>query len=182
MTVEFRASPIIGANAFALPGGIVIVTDQLMQLAEHDDEILAVLAHEIGHVKHRHVLRGLPQDSATALIIAGVTGDVSSITPLAAAAPTFLMRAPHSREHEAEADRHALQLMQQMGMAPHHFPAILNRMASRGGEESDEGDKLRVPPSCRRIRRPKNAPPCSNRSKRLAAPAWCGMHAFSASA
>ncbi len=64
MTVEFRASPIIGANAFALPGGIVIVTDQLMQLAEHDDEILAVLAHEIGHVKHRHVLRGLPQDSA----------------------------------------------------------------------------------------------------------------------
>ncbi len=86
-SLEFRQS-FIGANAFALPSGIIVVTDDLVRLSRSDDEVLGVLAHELGHVKHRHTMRRLLEGSATALIIAGVTGDVASTTSLAAAAPT----------------------------------------------------------------------------------------------
>ena len=55
-SLEFRAS-IIGANAFALPGGIIVVTDDLVKIAKSDDEVLGVLAHELGHVRHRHTMR-----------------------------------------------------------------------------------------------------------------------------
>ncbi|MGH8729436.1 MAG: M48 family metallopeptidase [Burkholderiales bacterium] len=134
--LEFRASPVIGANAFALPGGTVVMTDELVDLSENDDEVLAVLAHEIGHVKHRHSLRQLLQNTATGLIIAGITGDVTSITSLAAAVPTFLMQAKYSRVHESEADRYALELMRETGIEPHHFPAILNRLQAT---DEDEG-------------------------------------------
>ena len=59
----------IGPNAFALPAGIVVVTDELVLLAQHDEEIESVLAHEIGHVMHRHSLRMLLQGSASALLM-----------------------------------------------------------------------------------------------------------------
>lgn len=133
--LEFRASPVIGANAFALPGGTVVMTDELIDMSENDDEVMAVLAHEIGHVKHRHSLRQLLQNTATGLIIAGITGDVTSITSLAAAVPTFLMQAKYSRLHEAEADRFALELMREAGIEPQHFTAILNRL-----QAEDEDD------------------------------------------
>src|SRR5690242_18998680 len=47
----------LGPNAFALPSGIVVMTDQLVHWAESDEEIVAVLAHVIGHVPGRHALR-----------------------------------------------------------------------------------------------------------------------------
>lgn len=51
-------APQIGANAFALPDGTLVVTDELVELAgDNDDEVLAVLAHELGHIHERHGLR-----------------------------------------------------------------------------------------------------------------------------
>src|SRR5712671_266193 len=47
----------VGANAFALPGGTIVMTDALVKLAKTDEQIVAVLAHEVGHVRHRHGLR-----------------------------------------------------------------------------------------------------------------------------
>ncbi|MBI5107371.1 MAG: M48 family metallopeptidase, partial [Rhodocyclales bacterium] len=55
--IELRASKAIGANALALPSGLVVMTDSLVELAACDDELVAVLAHEIGHLEQRHGLR-----------------------------------------------------------------------------------------------------------------------------
>jgi Zn-dependent protease with chaperone function len=126
--LEFRSSPMIGANAFALPSGIIVMTDELVKLARNDEEVLAVLAHELGHVRHRHTMRRLLESSATALIIAGVTGDIASATSLAAAAPTLLLQTKYSREHEREADLYAIELMGKGGIEPRHFAAILGRL------------------------------------------------------
>ena len=49
--LELRDGGGLGANAFALPSGIVVMTDQLVELSKSDDELRAVLAHEIGHVR-----------------------------------------------------------------------------------------------------------------------------------
>ncbi len=51
--LELRSSPALGPNAIALPAGIVVMTDQLSSLAANDEELMAVLAHEIGHVRGR---------------------------------------------------------------------------------------------------------------------------------
>ncbi|MDX1487329.1 MAG: M48 family metallopeptidase, partial [Acidiferrobacterales bacterium] len=104
----FRKSPRVGANAFALPSGIVVITDELVALVRDDNELIAVLAHEIGHVVHRHALRRVLQDSTVVLVIAAVTGDVTSITSLAATIPVVLVEAKYSRDFEREADDYAL--------------------------------------------------------------------------
>lgn len=130
----FRQSRRLGANAFALPGGTVVLTDELETLAEHDEEIIAVLAHEIGHVRNRHALRQVIQSSTAALIIATLTGDVFSATSLAAALPTMLADASFSRDMEREADAFAADYLQQEGISPDRFAAILLRLQqSRGG-------------------------------------------------
>ena len=78
LRLEFRDSHVVGANAFTLPGGIIIVTDQLVELMPSDDEVLAVLAHELGHTHYRHVLRQGVKSSGTAIIAGAVMGDASS--------------------------------------------------------------------------------------------------------
>ena len=63
--LEFRASPYFGPNVFALPYEIVVLTDELVASAASEEELVAVLAHELGHIRHRHALRGVLQNSIT---------------------------------------------------------------------------------------------------------------------
>ncbi|UCE89078.1 MAG: M48 family metallopeptidase [Pseudomonadota bacterium] len=136
--LEFRASEEIGANAFALPSGIIVVTDELVQIAEDDDEVVGVLAHEIGHVVHRHGLRTVLQDSAVALLLAVMTGDIASSSSLAAALPAALAHAKYSREFETEADDYAWHYMREHNIPAEHFAAILTRMGEGEGDEEQE--------------------------------------------
>ncbi len=67
--VQFRdGAGSFGANTFALPAGTIVVTDQLVNKALHDDEIVAVIAHEIGHVVYRHGMRNAFQASLIGLL------------------------------------------------------------------------------------------------------------------
>jgi Zn-dependent protease with chaperone function len=115
--LELRDSPRFGANAFALPSGIVLLTDDLVALAKDDEELMAVLAHEIGHVRGRHALRQMIEATGISLVAVIVLGDVSSVSALASAAPA-LLQARNSRELEREADGFARQWLEQ-----HHLPA-----------------------------------------------------------
>jgi Zn-dependent protease with chaperone function len=132
----FRASR-IGPNAFAVPGGIVVMTDELVELAESDAEIMAVLAHEVGHLHERHSLRILLQNSISALLIAGLTGDISNITALSAAIPTVLMQAKYSRDFEREADAFAFEYLDSRGVSTNALSNLLLRLEQ---SESDDGD------------------------------------------
>jgi Zn-dependent protease with chaperone function/tetratricopeptide (TPR) repeat protein len=131
--LEFRASPVIGANAFALPSGIVIMTDELVKMAKGDREVLGVLAHELGHLHHRHTMRRLLEASATALVIAGVTGDIASASSLAASAPTLLLQTKYSRGNEREADVYAIAMLRKSGINPRVLGDILARMEAKAG-------------------------------------------------
>lgn len=129
--LEFRSSPPIGANAFALPSGIVVITDELVDLARQDDELAAILAHELGHVRGRHIMRHIMQSSAAGLIVATLTGDLVSITSLAATLPTVLVDASFSREFEREADNAAIAWMKSAGIAPRRYAEILGRLQAQ---------------------------------------------------
>ena len=126
--LEFRKSDRLGPNAFALPSGIIVVTDKLVLLARHQSELIGVLAHEMGHVQHRHALRTLLQNSAVALLLASVTGDLTSLTALSAALPTLLVEAKYSRAFETEADRFALQYLREHDIPVAYFGDMLIRL------------------------------------------------------
>jgi Zn-dependent protease with chaperone function len=133
--LEFRASPGFGANAFALPSGIVVLTDELVAAAANDEELLAVLAHELGHIQHRHALRGVLQSSITPVLLAAVTGDVASLSLLVGTMPAILIDMKYSRVFELEADDFAVALLDRQGIPRHRLADILVRI---GGAEPDE--------------------------------------------
>jgi predicted Zn-dependent protease len=137
--LEFRASKPLGANAFALPAGIIVVLDDLVKLARRDQELLGVLAHEVGHVHHRHTMRRLLEGSATALVIAALTGDIASSTSLAAAAPALLVQTKYSRDNEREADAYAVELMRRAKIDPRHLAVMLDRLETKAAERRFRG-------------------------------------------
>ena len=126
-TLHFRHGGSIGANAMALPDGTLVVTDQLVALAAHDEEILAVLTHELGHVQRRHGLRMLIQGSIVAFVVSFYLGDVSSV---AAGLPTLLLQARYSRNHETEADLFGAALLKANGISPQRLAQMLEKLES----------------------------------------------------
>lgn len=139
VNVTFRSSPAIGANAMALPNGTIIFTDDMVKLAESDDELNAVLAHELGHVVHNHGMKGVVHSSLTLWLIVVMTGDLSSFADSTVAGPAVLLNLAYSRDMEREADQFALTSMQQQGISPANFSRIMRRM-SASHEHDDETD------------------------------------------
>ena len=122
-----RDAPEFGANALALPDGTVVLTDALVRLADDNDGLAAVMAHEIGHLEQRHALQAMLRGSALALLIGLATGDAGSLAGLAATAPGLLVQASYARGFEREADRWALRYMREAGIDPQAFAALLRR-------------------------------------------------------
>ena len=122
----------LGANAFALPGGTIVVTDELVALLEGRDELLlGVLGHEAGHVSHRHGMRALVQSTLLGSITALAFGDFSSML---AGAPALLGHLAYSRNFEREADGEAIRLLQASGLSPELMVTVFERLqAQRGG-------------------------------------------------
>lgn len=130
IAVLFRKGGLIGPNAFALPGGQIIFTDEMIDMAQHDNEILGVMAHEIGHVVRQHGMRRIVQDSLLSFAILAVTGDASGVSELFLGLPALLTERAYSREFEQEADGYALAYMQSHSIALHHFADILTRISN----------------------------------------------------
>ena len=140
----FRSGNQVGANAFALPSGIIIVTDGLEKLARNNDELMGVLAHETAHVRRRHALRHVLQNSASSLVIVLITGDVLSISSLSATLPTFLIDASYSRDFEREADDDAVAFLDRRGIPRKSYADMLARLQkSQDRREREPGKKAR---------------------------------------
>jgi len=151
----------VGANAFALPGGAVVITDALVKVARNDDQISAVLAHEIGHVRHRHGLRMSLQAAGLAALAAALFGDATSITSLATTLPVALLQSGYSRELEAEADDYAFQRLREVGLSPKAFAEIMlllekDHKKRSGGDSKDYFSTH--PATAKRIERALTAP------------------------
>jgi len=114
-------------NALALPGRTIIVTDEMVSFTRNDDELMAVLAHELGHVENRHALRLVLQQSSLAVLATVIAGDAAGMTILAIALPSALMNARYSRAFELEADDYAIALLAKNGRPPQAFADVLRR-------------------------------------------------------
>jgi Zn-dependent protease with chaperone function len=117
----------LGANAFALPGGTIVVTDEMLQLLEgRDDVLIGVLGHELGHVRHRHGMRMLVQATLIGSAAAIAWGDFSSVL---ATAPALLGQSAYSRDFEREADDDAIALLRANGLSPAVMVELFERLA-----------------------------------------------------
>ena len=136
--LNFRRSPYIGANALALPDGNIIMTDELIALAEHDQEVAAILLHEIAHVEHRHGLRSTVESIGIAALLSWMTGDLEAVSSLIITVPAILMQAKYSRNHESEADDYALQQMLDKNIDPIYFADIMAKLTLLHETEEEE--------------------------------------------
>lgn len=138
--LNFRAGGVIGPNAFALPDGTLVITDELIELADGDlDMIIGVLAHEIGHVEREHSLRQLYRAAGMAGLIMLIAGDVGSAGEDILTNGAALMSLSHSRDAENEADRISVELMAKAGRDPRaigRFFARLEEKVPAGGDTS----------------------------------------------
>ena len=139
-TVLFRKGGRLGPNAFALPDGTILFTDEMVRIAEHDDELAAVLAHEIGHVVHRHGMRRVIQDSLLGFALLALTGDVSGSSEIFLSLPVILTELAYSREFEREADDYALSYLTSEGIAPDHFARLMRRLRKKAAAKGKSGD------------------------------------------
>lgn len=127
-TLHFRAAAKlkIGPNAFALPGGHIVLTDELAELlADAPDVLTGVLAHELGHVRHRHGMRTAVQAGLLAGLAGLVVGDFSSVL---ASLPALLGQAAYARDFEREADRETIAVLQALHLKPSRMVLFFERI------------------------------------------------------
>jgi Zn-dependent protease with chaperone function len=119
-------------NAFALPGGIVVVNRGLIEATRSADELAAVLAHEVQHVEQRHALKGMLNSVGVAAVLLVVLGDASAMTAVLAHQAGSMA---FGRDLESQADLDGVKRMQQVGMDGQGMVLMLGRLkAAAGGE------------------------------------------------
>lgn len=149
-TLLFRRSPALGANAFTLPDGTIVLLDDLVTQLDDDRKTMAVLAHEAGHAQERHGLQLLLRSSAVGAFLAFYLGDVSQ---LLAAAPAALVQAKYSQALEGQADEYGAALMRANGLSPALLADALQQLSKSHPETSGVAYLKSHPPTTERMRR-----------------------------
>lgn len=148
--LQFRSSR-VGPNAFALPSGDIVMTDQLVKLLDSDAAVMAVLAHELGHLHQHHGMRRMIQGSIVTAVSGLVFGDMSA---LMATAPALLLDMKYSRDAEREADDYAVAMMLHNGLGVQPLVEVFTRFQQLEREEGgDMGYLSSHPPSAERLER-----------------------------
>lgn len=125
-------------NAFAMPGGVIGVHTGLITSATSESELASVLAHEIGHVTQRHLARMVAQQRqnawqsfaamAFALLAARSNPQLAGASMQAAQAGAIQRQLDYTREHEREADRVGLQILDQAGFDTRAMPLFFEQL------------------------------------------------------
>ncbi|MFO0775006.1 MAG: M48 family metallopeptidase [Nitrospiraceae bacterium] len=105
-------------NAFAAPGGHVVVFAGLLEKTESPEQLAGVLAHELQHIYKRHTTRMLLEQASTSFLLAAVAGDLTGVAAVALDTARTLGALRYSRGYEAEADSEGLKLMVAAGIDP----------------------------------------------------------------
>jgi len=119
-------------NALALPGGRIVVFDSLIAKADNPDEIAGVIAHELGHLRHRDNMRGLIYNGGTSFLIGLLFGDITGSSAVIFASRT-LVTSSHSREAETAADTFSIEIMKKLGRPPKAMGELMLRVTGKEG-------------------------------------------------
>jgi beta-barrel assembly-enhancing protease len=134
--VEAVEAPMV--NAFALPGGRVLITDDLIAEAETPDELAAVIAHEAAHVEQRHVMQAVWRSLGLGLILDAVVGGGTGAGQQAVLLAGSVTELRYSRDAEAEADARGQEILHNLGFSSEGMAPFFRRLAGedRRGERA----------------------------------------------
>lgn len=134
-------------NAFAGPAGIIGVHSGLIEMAEHEGELAAVLAHEIAHVSQRHLMRRLESQQdlsiptiATVLatiVAASASPEAGEAVAATATGLSLQQQINFTRSNEQEADRIGMKILHQAGYAPSNMPEFFRKLQKRSRSSGD---------------------------------------------
>ena len=125
----FRQSEEIGPNAFALPGGVVVLTDELVEIAEDQAGVIGVLAHELGHVHLKHPARRLVRSLMALALVSLIFDDAATFAEELAAVSGSLISLAYTREFEEEADRAGKEILIRAGLSPIPLANLLQKLS-----------------------------------------------------
>jgi len=132
-------------NAFAFPGGFVVVTSGLIIHSEKPEEVAAVLSHELTHVLERHGMRKLVRQAGLGLLIGIVFGDISALSQLMDLS-SQLDSLSFDRTQERHADDGGIKIMQAAGLSPKHLAAFFKTIKELDSVSGDIPELLRTHP------------------------------------
>jgi len=115
-------------NAFALPGGHVLVTRGLLELADHPEEIAAVVAHEIAHVTQKHGFRKILSAAGPYLLVKTFVRSESGLAGVLGDSSQLLVRQSFSQKYELEADAVGWDYLVRAGLDPRALPRMLQKL------------------------------------------------------
>jgi predicted Zn-dependent protease len=118
-------------NAYAAPGGHIVILDGLLQKAESPQVLAAVLAHEMAHVIERHPTQAIIRRTGYQLMLTSLTGDLSSALGLVAESGQLLLNLAHSRGDEADADDRAIDILQAAGVDSTGLSAFFTQLSTQ---------------------------------------------------
>jgi len=133
--LKFRSG--MKANALALPSGIIVFTDDFVNLTQSNDELVAVLFHELGHLTHKHMTQRMIQDAMLTIFIIFITGDVETFD-LVTGLPTLLLDLAYSREFEIEADSYAFSLLKKHSIPLTSFADAMTNLENYYRDDSED--------------------------------------------
>lgn len=133
-SLNFRKGGSIGPNAFALPDGSLILTDELVELADNDEAVLGVLGHEIAHVEGAHTLRQLYRAAGVTGLIMLIGGDIGAAAEDILVQGSALVAMSYSRTQEAASDRRSVELMLDAGRDPAAIVAFFEKLRMLEGD------------------------------------------------
>ncbi|MBC8027613.1 MAG: M48 family metallopeptidase [Steroidobacteraceae bacterium] len=126
-------------NAYALPGGIVVVTVGMIEAADTPEELAGVLAHEVQHVEQRHTLQQMIHTAGWAAVLAVVLGDVSAVT---AVVVHQLGDLRNSRKLENEADVAGMKALARAGIPLRGMADLFRKLKAENERRGGEGIEL----------------------------------------
>lgn len=122
-------------NALALPSGDIILTDKFVKLCKTQEEMDAVMLHEMGHVVHRHTLEMVIEGTFMSVAVMVIAGDSNVMADMGIGIGSLLASSNFSRDHESEADSYAFKKMLTVHIDPASFSNIMERMMAYIEEE-----------------------------------------------
>ena len=132
LRIEFRGGEGLGANAFTLSANTMAFTDDLIELADRNEELLAVYFHELGHARLKHVEQRALSASAWLVMFGLMTGDIGLIGDMLLSGVLLgPAMSPYSRKQEREADAYAIDRLLEAGISPQHFISIMEKLEFR---------------------------------------------------
>ena len=120
--LKVRVAKMRMVNAVALPGGNIVIFDQLLRDAKSPDEAAGVLGHEIGHVANRDVLQALLRQTGLSVVMGGMSGNVGGYA-------NALLAATYSREAEQAADIYSIAAMDRAAISPAATAGFFQRLS-----------------------------------------------------